>query len=404
MAKEAALKKDLGLFQVTLAGTGVIIGAGIYALLGVASASAGNAIWLSFLIGAVIATLTGLSYAELSSMFKGDAGEYDYVKSAFTKRIGFWVAIAVVFGTMVSSAAVALGFGRYLSSLVPVNVVAGAFILIITMGIINLSGIKETEWYNDFGNLVELTGLLAVIVLGFSKIGSVNLLEMPFGLTGVFSASALVFFAYLGFEGVVKLRDEAKNPEKTVPKGMLLAILISSILYVLVAISAVSIVGWQVLSKSNAPMALVASTVLGSRAFIVLAIIALFSTSNTVLMTMVAASRQLYGMAKEHSLPGRLSHVNPKTQTPTFAILLTIAIGLLFATIGNISFVANFTDLFLLLAFAVVNVSLIILRYKYPNMHRGFRCPGNLGNFSVVAFFGAITSIGLAVFVVMNLV
>lgn len=398
------LKRELGLFQVTMAGVGVILGAGIYALLGVASASAGNAIWLSFLIGAVVATFTGLSYAELSSVFKGDAGEYDYIKAAINSKFAFWCAMSIIAGTVISSAAVAIGFGRYLSSLLPINIVIGAILLLILMGLVNFIGIKETNWFNEFGGFIEVVGLIVIILLGLTHLGKVNYLEMPMGLGGVFSATALVFFAYLGFEGMVKLRDETKNPEKTIPQGMLLAIAISSVLYVLVAISAISIVGWQALSASKAPMALVASTILGSYAFIVLGIVALFSTSNTVLMTMVAASRQLYGMAKEHSLPGMLSYVHKKTQTPAIAILVITIISILFAIIGDISFVANLTNLFLFLTFAAVNLSLIVLRYKCADMHRGFKCPGNIGKFSVVAFLGLLTSLGMLVFVVLNLV
>ena len=404
MAKEVKLKRDLGLFQVTVAGVGVILGAGIYALLGVASASAGNAVWLSFLIGAIVAIITGASYAELSSIFKGDAGEYDYVKSAINKKFAFVIAMFIIFGTVVSSAAVSLGFARYLTSLVSINIVLAAILLILLMALINLIGIKQTSIFNAFSAFVEFMGLIIIIVIGFTKFGSVNYLEMPLGLGGVFSSAALVFFAYLGFEGIIKLREETKNAERTIPKGMLYAILISSVVYVLVAISAVSIVGWEALSQSTAPMALVASTILGGYAFTVLAIIALFSTANTVLLTMVAASRQIYGMAKEHSLPKILSHVNTKTRTPLVAILITTVIAILFTVIGDISIVANITNFFLFLTFLAVNLSLIILRYKLPDTHRPFKCPFNIGKFSITASLGIITSLGMLVFVVMNLI
>ena len=184
---------------------------------------------------------------------------------------------------------------------------------------------------------------------------------------------------------------------------MIYAILISSVVYILVAISAVSVVGWKELSMSNAPMALVASTVLGGYAFTILAVIALFSTSNTVLLTMVAASRQIYGMAKEHSLPFSLSSVNAKTQTPFIAIFITTIIAILFAILGDINLVANLTNMFLFLTFAAVNLSLVILRYKCKDQHRGFICPGNVGQFSVIALLGFISSIAMLIFVLINL-
>lgn len=397
------LKKELGLFQITIAGVGIILGAGIYALLGVASSTAGNAIWLSFLISAFVALFTGLSYAELSSMFKGNAGEYDYVNAAINKKVAFGIAMSIIAGTIISSAAVALGFARYFTSLFPMDVSIVAVIIIILMSIINFIGIKETTRFVALSTLIEFLGLMIVIILGVPYIGKINYLEMPYGIQGVFSAAALVFFAYLGFEGIIKLRDETKNPQKTIPKGMLYAIIISSIIYVLVAVAAVSIVGWEALSESKAPLALVASTVMGSYAFTILAIIALFSTSNTVLLTMVAASRQIYGMAKEHSLPKKLSFVHPKTRTPFIAIFITMILSILFAIIGDIRFVANLTNLFLFLTFAVVNLSLIILRYKCEHVPRTFICPGNIGKFSIIAFLGFLSSLGMLIFVLINL-
>jgi len=404
MAKEIRLSRDLGLFQVTIAGVGIIIGAGIYALIGVGAGLAGNAIWLSFLISAVVAILTGLSYAELSSIFKGDAGEYDYIKPALGRRFAFWIAMALIAGTIISSAAVALGFAGYFTKFIPMPVVSAAMLLIILMTLINIWGIRETAWYNDFSTLTEMLGLAVIIAIGFMRFGNkIDYFETPNGAEGIFGAAALVFFAYIGFESIVKLRDETKNPERTIPLGIIYSIIISSVLYVLVALSAVTAVGWKELSSTSAPLALVASSFFGSYAFTVLAVIALFATSNTVLLTMVAASRQLYGMAREHSLPSWFGKVSPTTETPVYAIIFTGLIAVIFAVLGDISVVANLTNFFLFLTFAAVNLSLIMLRYKYPNIKRGFKCPGNMGNFSVIACLGMLTSIAMLVFVTINL-
>ena len=143
------LKKELNLFQVTLAGTGVILGAGIYALIGVASGIAGNAIWLAFLIGAVIALLTGLSYAELSSMFKKDAGEYDYVEYAFNRRIALFIGLMVVFAGIVTSATVSLGFANYFSALFKTPIIYVGILLTLLLSLLNYYSIKESAWFND---------------------------------------------------------------------------------------------------------------------------------------------------------------------------------------------------------------------------------------------------------------
>src|SRR3989344_4753485 len=285
------LKKELGLFQLTLAGIGVILGAGIYALIGVASGVAGNALWLSFIIGAVIAMLTGFSYAELSSMFKKDAGEYDYIEYGLNKKIAFLIGITIIFAGIVTAATVSLGFAGYFSAIFKTPLVLTALIVTLVLSFINYYGIKQSSWFNSVSTVVETLGLLIIIALGFKYIGSVNYLEMPNGFNGVLQATALIFFAFLGFDNIIKLAEETKDTRKVMPKAIILSIVISSIIYILVAISAVSILGWNALSTSSAPLADVAAKSFCGVAFLVLAVIALFSTSNTVLITLVTTSR-----------------------------------------------------------------------------------------------------------------
>ncbi|MBI2671757.1 amino acid permease [Candidatus Woesearchaeota archaeon] len=399
----AKLKRDLGLFQVTVAGVGIILGAGIYALMGVAAGTSGNATWLAFLISAFVALLTGLSYAELSSMFKGDSGEYDYVKEAISKKFAFFIGLTMIAAGFISAAAVSLGFAGYFTQLVNMPLIYAAILLILLMTLINFIGIKETSWFNTVSTFIEFAGLVIIIVLGFKYLGNVNYFEMPKGITGVFSSAALVFFAYMGFESIVKLSEETKNANKVIPKALIYSVIITSILYVLVAVSAVSVVGWEALYKSPAPLAFVAATVLGSYAFVLLGIIALFSTSNTVLITLVATSRLMYGMAKEKSLPKIFTLVHERTKTPWAAIFFVMILTIVFALVGDISLVANLTNLFLFITFASVNLSLIILRYKCKNNKRGFVCPGNIGSFSFIAFLGFLSSLFMMGFVVYNL-
>src|SRR3989344_2773071 len=147
------LKKELGLFQLTLAGVGVILGAGIYALIGVASGIAGNAIWISFLIGSVIALLTGLSYAELSSIFRKDAGEYDYVEYAFSKKLALIIGLVIVFAGIVTSSTVALGFANYFNALFHTPIIYIAILIILVTSLINYYGIKESSWFNTISTI-----------------------------------------------------------------------------------------------------------------------------------------------------------------------------------------------------------------------------------------------------------
>jgi len=141
------LKRELGLFNVTVAGVGIILGAGIYALIGLAASYSGNATWLAFLFSALIALFTGLSYAELSSMFKGDAGEYDYIKASFNKPLAMFISFAIIFAGVFSAATVALGFAGYLTQLINISLFSGALLLIGLMTLINFAGIKEASWF-----------------------------------------------------------------------------------------------------------------------------------------------------------------------------------------------------------------------------------------------------------------
>jgi basic amino acid/polyamine antiporter, APA family len=401
----ASLSRELGLFQTTVAGVGIILGAGIYALIGVAAGPAGNAVWLSFLITAFIAFFTAMSYAELSSMFKGNAAEYDYVKAAINEKFAVGIGLAMILSTVIAGAAVSLGFGGYFASLVDAPLLLGALLLIILMTAINFVGIKQATWFNAISTFIEFAGLVVIVILGVKFFGSVNYLEMPLGVTGVFQSAALVFFAFIGFESIVKLREETKNPEVTIPRAIILSILITSVVYVLVAISAVSVIGWQALAASSAPLAEVARVALQNSVIgRVLAIIALFSTANTVLLAMVTGSRQVYGMAKQGSLPAFLSRVSEKTKTPYVAVLVFAIATILFTLIGDLELVANLTNIFIFITFAAVNVSLIILRYnaKYDKL-RGFKCPVNIGKFPVISLIGLISSLAMLVFVIINL-
>ncbi|MEK6834763.1 MAG: amino acid permease [Nanoarchaeota archaeon] len=399
MAKEA-LKKELSLFQVTLAGIGVILGAGIYALIGIASGIAGNAIWLSFVIGAVIAILTGLSYAELSSIFKKDAGEYDYVQSAFNKRLALIIGIVIILAGIITAATVSLGFASYFSALFKTPIVYIGILITLILSLINYYGIKQSSWITSFSTIVETIGLIIIIILGIKYIGNVNYLEMPNGFDGVLQATALIFFAFLGFDNIIKLAEETKDPQKTIPKAIILSIIISSIIYILVAISAVSILGWQDLSISKAPLADVAARSFGGIAFLVLAIIALFSTGNTILVSLVTTSRMVYGMAEERALPKKFMLVDKKTKTPWVAVFLIMIVTILFILIGDIKLVAGFANLGLFITFAFVNLAVVVLRYKRPYLDRRFKVALNIGKFNVPAFLGFLFSAFMIYYVI----
>ncbi len=399
--KKHKLKRTLNIFHVTAYGVGIILGTGIYALIGQGAGVAGNAVWLSFVIGAVIAGITGLSYAELGTMFPKEAAEYVYTKKAFKKKsLSFLIGWLIIIVAMIAAATVSLGFGGYLQALTGVPVILGAAGLIVAASLLNFWGIKESATTNIIFTLVEMIGLIVIVVLAIPFFGSVNYFEMPAGFMGVLSAAVLMFFAFVGFEDIVNLAEETKKPKKVIPKAIIYSLIISTVLYIIVSMAAVSIMPWESLSQSAAPLADVAETALPGAGSI-LGIIALFATANTVLILLIVDSRMIYGMSREKSLPKLLGKIHPKRRTPYIAILLIMIFAILFVSLFDIRSIAEVTDLGVFIIFIAVNSSLIWLRYKNPKKKRPFKVPLNIGWFPVLPLIGIL--ITLIMFIFFNL-
>ncbi len=393
MNQPIALKRELNLLEVALSGTGIILGAGVYVLIGDAAALAGNAVWLSFALAALIAVFTGLSYAELSSMFPTAAAEYDYVSHAFHQRLAFIIGIMVILSGIVGAATVSLGFAGYVSSFASLPLLPVAIGLLIGLAVLTVWGIQESTNVAIVLTLIEVGGLVGIIAIGLPHIGSVNYLEMPSGFPGVLAGAALIFFAFQGFEEMVKLSDEAEDPAKTVPRGLILALVITIVLYLLVAIAAVSAVGFVRLAASPAPFAEVASTYLGSGGSTLFTVIALFATANTVLLMLVASSRLTYGMARGGSLPSRFASVLRTRRTPWVATAVVTGVSLLFLLVGNITVIAEITTFTLYVTFFVINAAVIALRVHAPELPRPFRIPLNLVGIPITPVLGALVCI-----------
>jgi len=390
------LKREVNLTAAILYGVGIILGAGVYALVGEATALAGNAVWLSFVMAAAVSAFTGLSYMELISMFPKSAAEYYYVKNAFgNKLLAFNIGWIEIFADIIATSAVSLGFAGYFNALFGTPLVETAIGLIMLMSVVNFWGIKQSAKLNVVFSSIEILGLLFVIGLAvyYGHYGTVNYMEMPHGVTGVLSAAALIFFAYIGFEDLANISEEVKNPTKNVPRALMLSVIITTIIYVLVGMAVVSLVDWQILAESSAPLATAVSAVLGQRAFVVMSVIALFATSNTVLIGLIVGSREMYGMSIDKSLPKSLSRIHKKRGTPYIAVVVTMLLSMAFVLFGHLNLVASITDLGTFYVFIFVNAACIALRYERPKAKRPFRVPINIGKFPVIPFLGLASSL-----------
>lgn len=394
------LKRSITLFEATFYGIGIIVGAGIYSLVGQAAGIAGNSIWMSFLIGAAIAAITGLSYAELSAMYPSDAAEYVYVRKAYhSKFLGFILGWLIIFTCILSASTVAMGFAGYFNSVfnsvlsfsLPLTLTAT--ILIILLSFVNYYGIKESSRMNVILALISVIGLIIFVVLAFASHSSssynVNYFDRPNGFSGVFSAAILVFFAYIGFEEIVHVSEEAKSPKKIIPRAIVLAIAITTILYILVSLSVVSLVPWNQLKDIPNALAFAASkSFFGNNAELIISVVALLSTIGTVLVITVATSRMIYGVAKERALPSILSKIHKKRKTPWIAVIVVAIFSILMLFLGRIQTLASLTSLGAFITFGTTNLSLIWLRYTKPKIARPFKVTLNIGRFPVLPFLG----------------
>jgi len=393
MAAIPGLKRELGLLEVTLSGVGIILGAGIYALIGEAAGLAGNAVWLSFVLSAVIALCTGLSYAELSSIFPRAGAEYEYVKHSFGRRAAFVIGWLIIFSGVIGAATVALGFAGYAATLFPLPLFLWALLLIGGISLLLLLGIRISAWFAILFTLIEMAGLLVVIGIGLPHLGHVDYLAMPSGFTGVLQAATLVFFAYIGFEDVVKLAEETRRPRVTIPRGLLIALALSTILYILVALAAVSVLPWETLAASPAPFAAIVGTALGPAAADAITLVALFATANTVLLMLLASSRITYGMSTAHALPRVLARLDAGRGVPYLATLLVGILAAMAALAGDLVLVAQVTNFTLFLTFASINGTVILLRFREPARDRPFRVPGALGRLPLFPVFGLFSTL-----------
>lgn len=382
-----SLRRVLGLVEVTAGGVGIIIGAGIYVLLGAATAQAGALVWAGFLIAAALSALTGLSYAELSSTFPSAAGEYEYTRHAFPEWVAFAVGWTMILGLVVAAATVSVGFARYLDHFVDAGPRGAAIGLLVAACVVATLGVKQAAWLTVGLSAVQVGGLLLVVAIGLPHIGDVDLFAGS-GPAGVLRAAALIFFAFIGFDEVITLAEETRDPTRTVPRALLLALGLSTVLYVAVAVAAVGVLGAETLAASSRPLADVMAHVLGDRGAAVVAAIALLTTTNTTLLTLTAASRVMYGMARAGSMPRALAAVHHGRGTPVRAIVAVGLVAAVFAAVGEFTIIAAVTDFAVYVVFLAVNGTVVILRRTRPDLPRRFSVPGALFGVPLVPILG----------------
>jgi amino acid transporter len=365
---------------------GDILGTGVYALTGQVAAEVGGAAWLPFLVAFIVATLTAFSYLELVTKYPQAAGAALYVHKAFGVHFfTFIVAFAVMCSGITSASTASRAFAANLATGVEWNASNTEIMLMALafMGLVmavNLRGVSESVKANVVLTLVELSGLVIVILIGFYAIaggdadfGRVVAFDTPDDknvFLAVTTATSLAFFAMVGFEDSVNMAEECHEPHKIFPRMMLTGLGITGTIYILISICAVALVPVGTLAGSDTPLIEVVKA--GAPDFPmdkILPFISMFAVANSALINMMMASRLLYGMSRQGVIPKTLSKVHSKNQTPWASILFTTALAFgLIAYVSNasddaIAVLGGTTALLLLGVFAVVNVAVLVLRH-----------------------------------------
>lgn len=396
-----ALQRSIGPTQMALYGLGSMLGAGVYGLIGKAAGQVGNAVWLAFIVALIAALLTALSYASLGSRYPRAAGAAYVAQRAYGfPLLSFMVGLALVCSGLTSIATQSRVFAANLVELAgiegaPIAWLALGFLLVMT-GIV-FRGIRESMWVNVLCTLVEAGGLILVIAVGVSYWGTVDYLETP-AVSGddyttliVIQGAVLAFFAFIGFEDMYNVAEEVREPQWTVPLGLIAAMVMAAILYIAVAITAVSVVPWQELAEAPGPITEVVSRAAPLIPPVVFTAITLFAVANTGLVNFVTASRLLYGMGRQGLLPSIFGRVHDVRRTPHIAIAALFLILVPLAVTGTISELASATVLLLLAVFAVVNGALFVLKGREGEEPGKFEIP------RFVPALGAIVCLGLIV-------
>ncbi|GAB98034.1 amino acid transporter [Kineosphaera limosa] len=395
-AHDTELKRTIGLFQLTMFGVGATIGTGIFFVLTTEVPAAGPAVVFSFVIAAFVAGLTALCYAELAGAVPVSGSSYSYAYATLGEAVAMAIAACLLLEYGVSSAAVAVGWSQYLNELL--NNVAGfrvphilsvapsegglinlpAMVLVFLCMLLLIRGASESATANAIMVLIKIGVLAMFVVIAFTGWNSNNLADFaPFGFAGVWAASAGIFFSFIGLDAVSTAGEEVKDPGRTMPRAIVLALIIVTTVYVLVALAAVAAQPWQRFEGQEAGLAQILLEVTGSSLpATIVAAGAVISIFSVTLVTMYGQTRILFTMGSDGVLPPIFKRVNPKTLTPIPNTIIVAVVVSLLAGLVPLEGLADLVSIGTLAAFTVVAIAVILLRRREPDLPRTFRVPG----------------------------
>ncbi|MFD3517568.1 amino acid permease [Streptomyces sp. NPDC058657] len=390
-----SLKRSLSMWQLTMISIGATLGTGIFVVLGEAVPKAGPAVTISFVIAGLTALFSALSYAELAGSIPVSGSSYSYAYATMGELVAWVCGWCLVLEYGVSVAAVAVGWSEYLNEFLDGTIgvtipdvlsaapgdggifnLPALIVVLLAMAFL-LGGARESARANTIMVAVKIGALLLFCVIGFLGFKSGNYEDfMPLGITGVSAAGASLFFSYIGFDAASTAGEEAKNPQRDLPRAIMLSLLIVTVLYVLVAAVAVGARNWEGFEGSEAALAGIMKDVTGQAFWgTLLAAGAVIAIASVVLTVLYGQTRVLFAMSRDGLVPKVFSKVSPRTHTPRInTVIVSLFCGVLASAIP-LGKLVDATSIGTLFAFALVNIAVVILRRTQPDMNRTFRVP-----------------------------
>ncbi|MEK4324136.1 amino acid permease [Bacillus sp. FSL K6-3221] len=394
---EKALKKELGSFDLTMLGIGAIIGTGIFVLTGTGAVTAGPGLVLSFVIAGLACLFAALSYAEFASTVPVSGSVYTFTYASMGEFLAFIIGWDLILEYMLAASAVSAGWSGYFVSFlngigvhIPVELTAApgglkghvtyfnlpAFIILMVITFLLYFGIKESKRVNNIMVIMKIAVILLFILVAVKYVKPENWTPfVPFGTSGVLSAAALVFFAFIGFDAVASAAEETKNPSRNLPRGIITSLLICTLLYVVVSAIMTGIVPFMNFEGVSHPVSLVLQVAGQNWVAGIVDVGAILGMTTVMLVMLYGQTRVMFAMSRDGLVPKILSKVHPKHKTP---YINTLFFGTLSALMGGfipLDELASLVNIGTLSAFILISVAVIVMRKTQPDLPRAFRCP-----------------------------